>query len=219
MPHVSDGSLALRGGGERGGKGGTRAALALDEAWQWTGGGVVCTNPRAVGEALLLLLGVHQAFLRVGLSARARGLGMPQRKAAPFEIGVVSVCLCTRHAHASCHGGRVAGLIKSTPVRPSRGSWVPRARCQPPLPQHHHPSHSPTMAAHTPPIPPVSPDSGPTDSTLPKLPAGWIAQWDNAYVGLAPRLRPASWLTPPQVSQILLCATLPSPDPPAATDT
>jgi len=75
------------------------------------------------------------------------------------------------------------------------------------------------MAAHTPPIPPVSPDSGPTDSTLPKLPAGWIAQWDNAYVGLAPRLRPASWLTPPQVSQILLCATLPSPDPPAATDT
>ncbi|KAF2016493.1 hypothetical protein BU24DRAFT_422832 [Aaosphaeria arxii CBS 175.79] len=27
--------------------------------------------------------------------------------------------------------------------------------------------------------PPQSPpDSGPTDPTLPKLPAGWIAQWD-----------------------------------------
>ncbi|KAF1961268.1 hypothetical protein CC80DRAFT_589670 [Byssothecium circinans] len=35
------------------------------------------------------------------------------------------------------------------------------------------------MTAHTPPQPPVSPDSGPTDSALPKLPAGWIAQWDN----------------------------------------
>jgi hypothetical protein len=26
---------------------------------------------------------------------------------------------------------------------------------------------------------PVSPDSGPTDAALPKLPSGWIAQWDN----------------------------------------
>ncbi|KAF2640751.1 hypothetical protein P280DRAFT_469456 [Massarina eburnea CBS 473.64] len=36
------------------------------------------------------------------------------------------------------------------------------------------------MTTHTPPQPPVSPDSGPTDPILPKLPAGWIAQWDNS---------------------------------------
>ncbi|KAJ4348766.1 uncharacterized protein N0V89_010144 [Didymosphaeria variabile] len=35
------------------------------------------------------------------------------------------------------------------------------------------------MSAPTPPRPAVSPDSGPTDAALPKLPSGWIAQWDN----------------------------------------
>jgi hypothetical protein len=33
--------------------------------------------------------------------------------------------------------------------------------------------------SHIAPHPPVSPDSRRTDPTLPKLPAGWIAQWDN----------------------------------------
>ena len=39
------------------------------------------------------------------------------------------------------------------------------------------------MAEHpTPPQPPLSPDAGPTDPNLPKLPAGWIAQWDGRWV-------------------------------------
>lgn len=38
-----------------------------------------------------------------------------------------------------------------------------------------------TMAEHpTPPPQPLSPDAGPTDPNLPKLPAGWIAQWDGS---------------------------------------
>ncbi|OMP85346.1 hypothetical protein BK809_0004016 [Diplodia seriata] len=30
------------------------------------------------------------------------------------------------------------------------------------------------------PAAPLSPDAGPTDSHLPKLPSGWIAQWDSS---------------------------------------
>ncbi|EOD52188.1 putative ww domain-containing protein [Neofusicoccum parvum UCRNP2] len=35
------------------------------------------------------------------------------------------------------------------------------------------------MAA-TPSAAPLSPDAGPTDPHLPKLPSGWIAQWDSS---------------------------------------
>jgi hypothetical protein len=31
----------------------------------------------------------------------------------------------------------------------------------------------------------IEPDSGPDDSVVPKLPAGWIAQWDSRYVQLS----------------------------------
>ncbi|KAK8191211.1 hypothetical protein IWZ00DRAFT_271937 [Phyllosticta capitalensis] len=34
--------------------------------------------------------------------------------------------------------------------------------------------------AESKPAPPLSPDSGPTDPHIPKLPSGWIAQWDSS---------------------------------------
>lgn len=70
---------------------------------------------------------------------------------------------------------------QSTP----RDTRLPSASVRPPLPGQQTSPPSATMAGT--PGAPLSPDAGPTDPHLPKLPSGWIAQWDSRCV--TPRRR------------------------------